>query len=81
MIPREMSKIAKQRAREFPAMTQTASLEAGLKRYLALQPESIAPTVVYVGRDLPAGKSGIEYRNFLSHSTSSCGRYFPITRR
>ena len=63
------------------AMTQTASLEAGLKRYLALQPESIAPTVVYAGRDLPAGKSGIEYRNFLSHSPSSCRRYFPITRR
>ena len=63
------------------AMTQTASLEAGLKRYLALQPESIAPTVVYAGRDLPAGKSGIEYRNFLSHSPSSCGRYLPITRR
>ena len=63
------------------AMTQTASLEAGLKRYLALQPESIAPTVVYAGRDLPAGKSGIEYRNFLSHSPSSRGRHFPIIRR
>ena len=47
------------------AMTRTASLESGLKRYLALQPESIAPTVVYAGRDLPAGKSGIEYRNFF----------------
>ena len=47
------------------AMTQSASLESGLKRYLSLQQQSIAPTVVYSGRSLPAGKSGIEYRNFL----------------
>ena len=47
------------------AMTQSASLESGLKRFLTLQPQSIAPTVVYAGRNLPAGKSGIEYSNYL----------------
>ena len=47
------------------AMTQSAALESGLKRFLSLQPQSIAPTVVYAGRTMPAGKSGIEYRNFI----------------
>jgi len=46
-------------------MTQSDALESGLKRFLSLQPSSIMPTVVYDGRNLPAGKSGIEYRNFF----------------
>lgn len=48
------------------AMTRSASLESGLNRFLALQPESISPTVVYAGRNMPAGKGGIGYRNFLT---------------
>ena len=48
------------------AMTRSASLESGLNRYLALQPESISPTVVYAGRNVPAGKDEIGYRNFLT---------------
>ena len=48
------------------AMTRSASLESGLNRYLALQPESISPTVVYAGRNMPAGKDEIGYRNFLT---------------
>ncbi len=48
------------------AMTRSASLESGLNRFLALQPESISPTVVYAGRSMPAGKGGIGYRNFLT---------------
>ena len=47
------------------AMTQSASLESGLRRFLALQPQSIAPTVIYAGRNMPAAKYGIEYRNFI----------------
>lgn len=48
------------------AMTRSASLESGLNRFLALQPESISPTIVYAGRSMPAGKDGIGYRNFLT---------------
>lgn len=46
-------------------MTYSVSLESGLRRFLALQPQSISPTVVYGGRSMPAGESGIEFRNFL----------------
>lgn len=47
------------------AMTYSVSLESGLRRFMALQPQSISPTVVYGGRSMPAGESGIEFRNFL----------------
>ena len=47
------------------AMTQSASLESGLRRFLTLQPHSLSPTVVYAGRNVPAGASGIQFRNFL----------------
>lgn len=46
-------------------MTYSVSLESGLRRFMALQPQSISPTVVYGGRSMPAGESGIEFRNFL----------------
>ena len=48
------------------AMTHSTALESGLRRFLALQPGSIAPTVAYAGRNMPAGKDGIQYRNFLN---------------
>ena len=48
------------------AMTRTASLESGLHRFRALWPQSIAPTVVYAGRNMPAGKGGVRYLNFLN---------------
>ena len=47
------------------AMTQSASLESGLRRFLMLQPHTLSPTVVYAGRNVPAGESGIQFRNFL----------------
>ena len=47
------------------AMTHSASLESGMRRFLALKPNAANPTVVYTGRTMPAGESGVEFRNFL----------------
>lgn len=47
------------------SMTHSASLESGMRKFMALQTHSISPTVVYGGRNIPAGESGIEFRNFL----------------
>jgi len=71
MIIREMSKTVRTAEGFRPieiksAMTHSAALESGLRRFLALQPGFIAPTVAYAGRNMPAGKDGIQYRNFLN---------------
>lgn len=47
------------------AMTYSVALESGLRRFMALHSQSISPTVVYGGRNMPAGESGIEFKNFL----------------
>ena len=47
------------------AMTYNPSLENSLSHFMDIFPKAVKPTLIYAGKNIPPGKSGIEYRNYL----------------
>ena len=46
-------------------MTYNPSLENSLSHFMDIFPKAVKPTLIYAGKNIPPGKSGIEYRNYL----------------
>ena len=47
------------------AMTYNPSLENSLSHFMDIFPKAVKPTLIYAGKNIPPGKSGREYRNYL----------------
>ena len=46
-------------------MTYNPSLENSLSHFMDIFPKAVKPTLIYAGKNISPGKSGIEYRNYL----------------